>query len=52
MDVVELLRTGRFAEVHGLLAPQLRPLVTPEALAAVWTAALAEHGALTGPALP
>jgi len=52
MDVVELLRTARFAEVHGLLAPQLRPLVTPEALAAVWTAALAEHGALTRTGTP
>jgi hypothetical protein len=52
MDVVELLRTGRFAEVHGLLAPQLRPLVTPEALEAAWLAALAEHGALTGTGTP
>jgi dienelactone hydrolase len=52
MDVVELLRTGRFAEVHGLLAPQLRPLVTPEALATAWAAALTEHGALTGSGAP
>jgi dienelactone hydrolase len=51
-DVVELLRTGRFAEIHGLLAPQLRPLVTPEALEAAWTAALAEHGALVGTDTP
>ncbi|EWM18410.1 alpha/beta fold hydrolase [Kutzneria sp. 744] len=51
-DVVELLRTGRFAEVHGLLAPQLRPLASPEALEAAWTAALAENGALTSTGAP
>ncbi|MEV6604046.1 alpha/beta fold hydrolase [Kutzneria sp. NPDC051319] len=51
-DLVELLRTGRFAEVHELLAPQLRPLASPEALEAAWTAALAENGALVSTGAP
>ena len=47
-DVVELLRDGRFAEIHDLFAPALRPLVPPAALETAWTTALAVNGAFVG----
>lgn len=48
MNLVELLRDGRFAEIHELFAPQLRSLVTPEAIGSGWTAAVAQYGAFVG----
>jgi len=47
-DIVELLRDGRFAEIQELFAPQLRSLVTPEAIGSGWTAAVAQYGAFVG----
>ena len=45
-DVVDLLRDGRFSEIHDLFPEQLRPLVPAEAIEAAWTAALTRHGPL------
>ncbi|QUQ63603.1 alpha/beta hydrolase [Kutzneria sp. CA-103260] len=53
VDIVELLRDGRFAEIHELFAPQLRSLVTPEAIESGWSAVVAQYGAFVsaGPAV-
>jgi dienelactone hydrolase len=45
-DVIDLLKAGKFTDIHDLFVPQLRPLVPAEAIQAAWTAALTEHGAL------
>jgi dienelactone hydrolase len=42
--LVELLRSGRFAEIPGMFAPSLRALVTPESVRAAWQAELDRHG--------
>jgi dienelactone hydrolase len=52
-DIVELLRDGRFTEIHELFTSQLRSLATPEVLQSGWTTVLAQHGEFVaaGPAV-
>ncbi len=47
LAVVELARDGRFAEIRDLFAPQLRPMVAPEALQAAWVTELERRGPVT-----
>jgi hypothetical protein len=51
-DVIDLLRAGEFIRIRDMFAPQLRPLVPAEGIRTAWTAALTEHGALTGVGTP
>jgi uncharacterized protein len=44
LAVLEMVQAGRFAEIRDLFAPQLRPMVTGEALQAAWAAELAQKG--------
>jgi uncharacterized protein len=44
LTVLELARAGRFAEISELFAPNLRALVSAEALRAAWEAELARRG--------
>jgi len=44
MAVLEMAQAGRFAEIRDRFAPQLRALVSAEALQSAWTAALGRHG--------
>lgn len=44
LAVVEMARQGRFAEIRDRFAPQLRPMVPPEALQAAWEAEMARNG--------
>jgi uncharacterized protein len=44
LAVIELARQGRFAEVSGLFASQLRPMAPPEALRAAWESEIAMSG--------
>ena len=52
LSVVELTRAGRFDEVRDLFAPPLRPMVTSEALAAAWSAAIDRLGPVTSVGTP
>jgi hypothetical protein len=47
LEVLELARVGRFADVRDRFAPNLQPLVVPEALAQAWDAELDKRGAIT-----
>jgi hypothetical protein len=44
--LVELLRTGQFAEIPDMFPPNLRALVTAEAIRAGWQAEIDRHGAV------
>jgi hypothetical protein len=44
MAVLEMAQAGRFAEIPGLFAPQLRAMVPAEALRAAWAAELGRRG--------
>ncbi|MFF4260397.1 alpha/beta hydrolase family protein [Streptomyces sp. NPDC001663] len=52
LAVLDLARRGRFAEIRGLFAPALRPLVTAETLQAAWSAELERHGAVSAIGVP
>jgi hypothetical protein len=52
LNVLELAQAGRFAEIPERFAPQLRPLVVPEALAAAWDAELGRQGPITAIGAP
>jgi hypothetical protein len=47
LEVLELARAGRFADVRDRFAPNLQPLVVREALAQAWDAELDKRGAIT-----
>lgn len=47
LAVIGLARQGRFAEISDLFPPQLRPMVTPEALRAGWDSEIAARGQVT-----
>lgn len=47
LSALDMAQAGRFAEIHELFAPPLRPLITPEALEAGWKAELARQGPIT-----
>ncbi len=40
MAVLEMAKTGRFADIRELFAPQLRTMVSAEALRSAWEAGL------------
>ena len=48
LAVIELARHGRFDEIAALFAPQLRPMVSPEALRAAWESQIATTGPVAG----
>jgi uncharacterized protein len=52
LDVLELARSDRFAEVRGRFAPNLQPLVQPEALAQAWSAELDRQGPIVSVGAP
>jgi len=45
--VVEMARVGRFEEIRDLFAPQLRSMVTPDALQVAWRSELERRGPVT-----
>jgi dienelactone hydrolase len=50
--VLEMARTGRFAEIHDLFAPRLREMVPPESLRVAWDAEVARCGPVTSAGAP
>src|SRR5437763_14018119 len=52
LAVIEMARQGRFTDISERFAPQLRPMVPPEALRAAWDSELAKHGPLTSVGTP
>jgi uncharacterized protein len=44
LSTLELAQAGRFDDIRDLFAPQLQPLVIPEALATAWNAELERQG--------
>lgn len=47
LAVIGMAREGWFTEIQERFAPQLRPMVPPEALQAAWTSELAKNGPVT-----
>jgi hypothetical protein len=52
LAVLDLARSGSFAEIRELFAEGLRPMVTAAALQAAWEAELAEYGPVTSVGTP
>jgi len=52
LAVLDMARTGRFAQIRDLFAPQLRAMVPAEALQAAWDAELARNGAVASAGPP
>jgi hypothetical protein len=52
LSALESARAGRFAEIREQFAPQLRPLLTPEALEAGWNGELARQGPIASVGAP
>jgi len=52
LAVIEMANRGQFADIRDRFAPQLRPLVPPEALRAAWGAEIAKHGPVAGLGTP
>jgi uncharacterized protein len=52
LAVLDMARAGRFAEICELFAPQLRAMVSPEALQAAWTAELRQRGPVSSVGAP
>jgi dienelactone hydrolase len=52
LSALESARAGRFVEIREQFAPQLRPLLTPEALEAGWNGELARQGPITNVGAP
>ena len=52
LAVVELARQGLFAEITGLFARSLQPMVAPEALRAAWESDVAKGRAVAGVGTP
>jgi dienelactone hydrolase len=44
LAVLELAQAGRFAQIHEMFAPELRPMLTAEAMQAAWAAELGRRG--------
>jgi len=47
LAVLEMAQAGRFAEIRDMFAPQLRAMVSAEALQAVWAAEISTRGAVS-----
>lgn len=52
LAVLDMAQAGRFAELRDLFAPQLRPMVTAEALQAAWAAELGRKGPVSSVGAP
>src|SRR5258708_9691075 len=52
LAVLDMAQAGRFAELRDLFAPQVRPMVTAEALQAAWAAELAQKGPVSSVGAP
>jgi uncharacterized protein len=52
MAALELAQAGRFAEIRDMFAPQLRAMVSAEALQATWAAELGRHGPVSSVGAP
>jgi dienelactone hydrolase len=52
LAVLDLIQTGRFAELRDRFAPQLRAMVTAEALQAAWAAELGRRGPVVSVGAP
>jgi hypothetical protein len=52
VTVVEMARAGRFAEIRELFVPQLRTMVSAEALQAGWAAEIDRHGPVVSVGAP
>lgn len=52
LAVLEMAQAGRFAEIRDLFAPQVRAMVTAEALQASWAAELDRQGAVSSIGAP
>jgi dienelactone hydrolase len=50
--LLDLLRNGRWADIREMFAPNLRTLVTPEALQAAWESEVSRHGAVVDVGAP
>jgi dienelactone hydrolase len=52
LAVLEMARAGGFARIREMFAPQLRPMVTAEAIQAAWSAELGRRGQVTSVGAP
>jgi len=52
LAVLEMVQAGRFAEIRDLFAPQVRAMVTAEAIQAAWVAELDRQGAVSSIGAP
>jgi uncharacterized protein len=52
LTVIDLAGQGRFADIQERFAPQLRPMVPPQALQTTWESELAASGALVSVGTP
>lgn len=52
LAVIGMARDGQFSELRDKFAPQLRPLVPPEALRDSWNAEVAKHGPVSALGAP
>jgi uncharacterized protein len=52
LAILELARSGRFAEIRDRFAPNLRAMVTAEALQAAWAAKLGRQGPVSSVGAP
>jgi hypothetical protein len=50
--VIEMAQQGRFADISERFAPQLRPMVPPEALRTAWESEVAKHGSIISVGAP
>lgn len=52
LEVLELARAGRFTQIRDRFAPNLQPLVLPDALAQAWNAELDKQGPIAAVGQP
>jgi uncharacterized protein len=52
LAVIEMAERGQFEEIRDRFAPQLRPMVPPEALRAAWDAEVAKRGPVSALGTP
>jgi hypothetical protein len=52
LAVIDMAEQGRFTDISERFAPQLRPMVPPEALRGAWESELAKHGPLASVGTP
>jgi uncharacterized protein len=52
MAIIEMVERAQFEEIHNRFAPQLRPLVPPDALRAAWEAQVAKTGPVSALGTP